>query len=337
MHDQIREQRRGKKRRRIKECDWSVKVMYKVGDRVELIKEDKYYPEKGAIGTICKNDPGIEGVGVVFVNWDGYMMPRPVDISRLKLHNPALTPEDLMEMDGEKVWVEFRIGSAFISRYHDVKISRTMLIDSDGWHHDFSNIGNYFTVYKHKPEQRKDSDMKIKVRCIKSRTDSFIEQKIYSWDTQKGGVKGESGIWYDLHKTIEEWNKAQWDRANVPFCKFEYVDKPESNPMPELKTGMVVEHPNKDRYLVLMGTMRGNILVGIGNNSFGFNYIDSVLNSCDPKWKIIKIYQGNLSDINNIVNLPLIWELETKKFTILEAQTKLSELMGEYVEIAGEE
>lgn len=252
-------------------------MSFKVGDRVEWKGHE-------AIGIITSF-----GIDFATVKFDDMPYDMAVKFDELKLHNPPLTPKDLAEMDGAKVWAvdgQPQTGCKIQSEWRTVNFGDKKVISDSG---QYWAIGSpYAKFYRYKPKEpayqcehwTKDAYM------------SFIEH-----------------------------------RSPTFVIKFDLEEK-KVNEMPELKTGMVVEYDYGGRYVVMKDTEFGDIFAATGG---GFN------NMHDTR-KIVRVFKHKerqrLLSVKT-EHLELIWEHKRKVFTAAEASAKLSELLGEDVEITG--
>lgn len=99
----------------------------------------------------------------------------------------------------------------------------------------------------------------------------------------------------------------------------------------DLKDGMVVEHRDGDRAIILDGR-------AIGTGFLELNCLtDDLMYDLDSENDIVKVFKSkkcdNKRNLFNDKNLELIWErTETKRMTTEEMRQKLEELTGEKIE-----
>lgn len=212
-------------------------------------------------------------------------------------YNSELTVEDLEGMDGERVWCEVVSELCdFESDWHTVNVSKKLLVDDEGRSFGFNS--EFIKAYRYKPEN--------------TPKEPKPEKSIGSND-----IPVLSQLCAEMYKYI--------------VGKSDNVEN--NKPMPELKTGMVVELKNGNIMHVAMGTEFGDILKIIPD---AWMPLDKCLqrNYCNSNWLIEKIFTHKCEqNLFTDKDLTLIWQRTPKQITIDEAQSKLSEAYGCQVEI----
>lgn len=172
-------------------------------------------------------------------------------------------------------------------------------------------------------EEAKDFCKKMHEQGMKWNGDgnSFLEETKYRTFQEKTCYSG-TGCFcpYDYYKknkyTILEWS----DYMQKEFTKA------------DLEDGMVVEHRDGDRAIILDGR-------AIGTGFLELNCLtDDLMYDLDSENDIVKVFKSkkcdNKRNLFNDKNLELIWErTETKHMTAEEMRQKLEELTGEKIEI----
>ncbi len=170
-------------------------------------------------------------------------------------------------------------------------------------------------------EEAKDFCQKMHEHGLKWNTgDSFLGKTKYRSFKKETCYSG-TGCYcpYDYYKeegyVILEWSD---------YMKKEFTKS-------DLKDGMIVEHRDGDRAIILDGR-------AIGDGFLELNYLtDDLMCDFDSENDIVKVFKSkkcdNKRNLFNDENLELIWEREeVKRMTVEEMRQKLEELTGEKIE-----